>query len=171
MATIVYLALEDFETICNELQSFFKRHNDPIPVYSQTYFDKLDSVINTPKKTFDKKELYPTVYAKAACYFYFINKFHPFNNGNKRISIVATGVFLMFNGIDITASEDTIYNFAKKITVSNKIQDHDFHDVVKFLKKHSKKESKKQPAPFSSLLNEVFKIVEKIRTFRLPLGR
>lgn len=169
MARIVYLSLEDFKTICEELQTFFKKHNDPIPVYSQSYFDKLDSVINTPKKTFDKRELYPSIYDKAACYFYFINKFHPFNNGNKRISIVSTGVFLMFNGIDMNASEDEIYGFAKKITISDKKQKHDFNDVVLFIKQHSKKESKQRRAYLSSLFNEVLKIVEKIRSFRLPL--
>ena len=117
MAKFVYLSLEDFKTICDELQTFFKKHSEPIPTFSNSYFDKLDSVINTPKKTFDKRELYPSIYEKAACYFYFINKFHPFNNGNKRISIVSTGVFLMFNGVDMNASEDEIYAFAKKITI------------------------------------------------------
>lgn len=169
MAKIAYLSLEDFKTICEELQTFFKKHNDPIPVYSQSYFDKLDSVINTPKKTFDKNELYPSIYDKAACYFYFINKFHPFNNGNKRISIVSTGVFLMFNGIDMNASEDEVYAFAKKITISDKKQKHDFNDVVSFIKQHSRKESKQKRASLSTLFNEVLKIVEKIRSFRLPL--
>ena len=43
MARIAYLSLEDFKTICEELQTFFKKHNDPIPIYNQSYFDKLDS--------------------------------------------------------------------------------------------------------------------------------
>lgn len=163
MSAHTYLSLEDFETICSELQNFFKKHNDPLPVYSQTYFNKLDSVINTPQRTFDKKELYPTLYSKAACYLYFINKLHPFNNGNKRISIVATGVFLMFNGVDLTASENQIYEFAKKVTISTKKQETDFSNVVRFIKKHSKKQSISHR---SSLLDEVLKIVEKIRIFR-----
>lgn len=166
MAKFVYLSLEDFKTICDELQTFFKKHNEPIPTFSSSYFDKLDSVINTPKKTFDKRELYPSIYDKAACYFYFINKFHPFNNGNKRISIVSTGVFLMFNGVDMNASEDEIYSFAKKITISDKKYKQDFIDVVHFIKKHSKKESEIRRATFSSLFSEVIKIVEKIRSFR-----
>lgn len=169
MAKTVYLALEDFRTICTELQSFFKKHNDPIPVYEQSYFDKLDSIINTPKKTFDKRELYPSLYDKAACYFYFINKFHPFNNGNKRISIVATGVFLMFNSMNMAASEDEIYNFAKQITISNKKERQDFLDVVRFVKKHSRKESVKRRASLTKLFKEVQKIFEKIKTFRLPI--
>ena len=75
----------------------------------------------------------------------------------------------MFNGVDMNASEDEIYAFAKKITISDKKYKHDFNDVVHFIKKHSKKESEIRRATFSSLFSEVIKIVEKIRSFRLPI--
>src|SRR5690349_18334714 len=120
MAALIYLSLEDFEIICQELTSFFTKNKDPLPSYSQTYFDKLDSIIHIPRQTFDEKDLYDDIYKKAACYFYFINKLHPFNNANKRISIVATGVFLLLNGIELNAVEQEMYEFAKSITISRK---------------------------------------------------
>lgn len=139
MLNTQYLAESDFEVICIELEYFFKKIKDPSPNYKHTYFDKLDSVINIPKRTFDGKDLYEDVYKKASSYFYFINKLHPFNNGNKRISIVATGVFLLKNSIELTADQEPMYEFAKEVTVSNNNQDHDFLKVVSFIKKNSRK--------------------------------
>jgi len=139
MAKITYLTLFDFEIICTELKSFFSKNKDPIPSYSQSYFEKLDSIISTPQRTFDKRDLYDDIYKKAACYFYFINKLHPFNNGNKRISIVATGVFLLLNNIEFTADEEVMYRFAKSITVSHRDQEKEFKEVVDFVIECSKK--------------------------------
>src|SRR3989338_11392099 len=137
---VKYLTLSDFEVICHELLHFFKSNKEPHPTFSESYFDKLDSVIDTPRRTFEKKDLYPTLIAKAACYFYFVNKLHPFSNGNKRISIVSTGVFLMYNGYEFTASEDLMYDFAKKITLSKRDQDAEFKEVIEFMKKYSRKQ-------------------------------
>ncbi len=139
MFHVTYLTLKDFEVICQELQHFFIKNNDPLPNFQQSYFDKLDSVIATPKRSFDKKDLYQDIFAKAACYFYFINKLHPFNNANKRTSIVATGVFLLSNGYEFTADETVMYEFAKSVTLSKREQKKEFDEVVVFIKKHSKK--------------------------------
>ncbi len=136
---MVYLTLSDFEIICNELASFFEKNHDPIPVYKHTYFDKLDGVIASPARTFSKKDLYHDIYTKAACYLYFINKIHPFNNGNKRVSIVSAGVFLQYNGYEFTAEEDEIYNIAKRLTLSKNKQDDDILQTAEFIKKHSRR--------------------------------
>lgn len=136
MSTI-YLSKDHFEIICTELHNYFLKQKDPPPNYSHTYFDKLESVIAIPRKTFSGVDLYPTLFEKAACYLYFINKFHPFNNGNKRISIVATFVFLKLNELDFIVNEDIMYNFAIKVTNSRKSQDKEFAEVVEFIKQHT----------------------------------
>lgn len=136
---VVYLSIIDFEVICQELHTYFKSHNDPVPVFKNSYFDKLESIISIPQRIFDKKDLYRDIYRKAACYFYFINKLHPFSNGNKRISIVATGVFLLYNGLEFTASQDMMYTFAKSIILSNKKQDLEMKEVTTFIKNNTKK--------------------------------
>lgn len=138
MAEIMYLDERSFEIICSELETFFLKYKDPPPVYNQTYFDKLASIISTPQRTFDGHDLYKSVYEKAACYFYFINKLHPFNNGNKRIAITATGVFLLLNSIELIAKEELIYGFARSIILSHGSQDEEFARVVQFIQKHSK---------------------------------
>lgn len=132
-----YLSMDHFEIICTELHSYFLKQKDPPPNYSHTYFDKLESVIAIPQKTFSETDLYPTLFEKAACYLYFINKFHPFNNGNKRISIVSTFVFLKLNELDFIVNEDIMYTFAIKVTNSRKNQEEEFKEVVEFIKQHT----------------------------------
>jgi len=139
MPHITYLTLDDFETICQELSIFFKKNNEPLPNFKDSYFDKLDSVIASPRRTFDKQDLYKTIFEKAACYFYFINKLHPFANGNKRISIVSAGVFLLSNNYEFVADETLMYSFAKSVALSRKDQTQEFGEVVLFIKEHSKK--------------------------------
>lgn len=155
---MVYLTLSDFEVICSELASFFKKNHDPIPIFEQTYFDKLDGIIASPRRTFGKKDLYKDVYTKAACYLYFINKIHPFNNGNKRVSIVATGVFLQYNGYEFTADEDAIYKIAKKVTLSKNKQENDLFKTAEFIKKHTKRN---KDAMQSRLLFALLKLVRR----------
>lgn len=154
---MTYLTLTDFEIICQELKHFFKKNNDPLPIYKNTYFDKLDGLIASPKRTFDGKDLYTNFFEKAACYFYFVNKLHPFNNGNKRISIVSTGVFLMYNGYEFTADEEVMYEFATRITLSKKEQKIEFGEVVEFIKKNSRKSGSVIRAQFIFDLLRIFR--------------
>lgn len=132
-----YLSKDHFEIICTELHSYFVKQKDPPPNYAQTYFDKLESIVAIPQKTFSSQDLYPSLFEKAACYLYFINKFHPFNNGNKRISIVSTYVFLRLNDLEFIVEEDIMYSFAIKITNSHKGQNEEFTEVVEFIQQHT----------------------------------
>lgn len=158
MARITYLTLSDFEIICQELKHFFKKNNDPIPVFEQTYFDKLEMVIASPARTFDKKDLYPYLFQKAACYFYFINKLHPFNNGNKRISIVSTDVFLMSNGYEFIANNEDMYTFATSVTLNHTNQKKDFGEVADFIEKNSRKSSRFSSPKF---IRELLRILRR----------
>lgn len=134
---LYYLTKEDFHIICSALNDFFKSTKEPPPDYRQTYFEKLDSIIAIPQKTFGGRDLYRDIYDKAACYFYFINKFHAFNNGNKRLSIVATGVFLRSNNYQLNVDEDTLYDFAKEVAHHADDQDAEFKKVREFIRKYT----------------------------------
>ena len=57
----------------------------------------LFSALHAPKASFDGKEMYPSIYEKAAVYLYHIAKNHPFNDGNKRTAYVAVLAFLKAN--------------------------------------------------------------------------
>ena len=52
------------------------------------------SVVESPKLTFGGKELYPTVFEKAAVYARGILMNHPFIEGNKRTGMVSASIFL-----------------------------------------------------------------------------
>lgn len=146
MDKITYLDQRTIEIVCEELNLLLRDYkkrlkgfpDDPPPIFAQTSFQSLDSIIHIPQKAFGGIELYSTIYEKAACYFYFINKLHPFNNGNKRMSIYTTGVFLLLNNYDYTAESEDMYTFAKQLTVSHRHQDTEFKEVVEFITKCSK---------------------------------
>ncbi len=67
-----------------------------------------DSAINAPFQTFDGKQLYATIEQKAARLGFSLIKDHAFNDGNKRVGILAMLTFLELNGIVIDASDDEL---------------------------------------------------------------
>lgn len=57
----------------------------------------------------------PDISELAAAYLYGLAMNHPFNDGNKRTAIVASGVFLMSNGYAITADNALVYQFVMDV--------------------------------------------------------
>lgn len=162
MNTIYYLTLEDIEFIFKELNSFFVKHNDPIPEFSSSYHHKIESFLARPQDTFDQKDLYPNIFSKAACYLFFINMLHPFMNGNKRMSIMCAYVFLRKNGYIFQVEEDEMYEYAKELSDGHKDHDAEFKRVVDFVKKHSKPIMTSSFFPF-----DIEEIREFLRNFSL----
>ncbi|WP_411348822.1 type II toxin-antitoxin system death-on-curing family toxin [Paenibacillus sp. WLX2291] len=70
----------------------------------------LESAVNRPKQTMLGKDLYPTVFHKAAALFESIAKNHAFHNANKRTAFLSMVVFLEMNAyvfeMDQKAAED-----------------------------------------------------------------
>ena len=156
MSDFVYHTKEDFSILCSELNNFLTSFKDPPPKFENTNFDNLDSVIHAPQLTYDGADLYPTIYDKACCYFYFINKTHPFENGNKRLSIVATSTFLVRNGFDFTLDEDNMYKFATTISTSNERQDNEKKQVVEYIHNHTVEVNKLEVA-LKQIFYEIFR--------------
>ena len=57
----------------------------------------LHSALEAPKASFGGKDMYPSIYEKAAAYLYHLAKNHPFNDGNKRTAYVTALAFLKAN--------------------------------------------------------------------------
>jgi death on curing protein len=74
----------------------------------------LDSAINRPFQTFDKKDLYPSPVEKSAAIFESIIINHPFIDGNKRIAFVLMRLILLQYDLDIKANQDEKYDFVIK---------------------------------------------------------
>jgi len=66
----------------------------------------LESAIAQPLMTFGGEDLYPSVIEKAVAMGFSIIMNHPFVDGNKRTGHAAMEVFLILNGMEISASVD-----------------------------------------------------------------
>ena len=89
--------LSHIETIAHQLAVATMNWDEPIPPYRTRYPNVLESCVNVPFQTHNRKDLYPNLHAKAAILFYLLIKNHPFQNGNKRIAVTTTLVFLFLN--------------------------------------------------------------------------
>ena len=112
------IGLADVEYIAFQLAKKFMEWNEPIPDFSTRFPDKLESCIETPFQTFDRKSLYKGLIEKSAILFYLMIKNHPFQNGNKRIAITTLIFFLVQNGKWLSISNKDIYEFARKVAES-----------------------------------------------------
>ena len=65
----------------------------------------LESALEAPFQTFDRKDLYPALIQKAARLGQSLISNHPFVDGNKRIGIHTMLVFLAANGVEIECTQ------------------------------------------------------------------
>ena len=68
----------------------------------------LESAISTPLASFGGKYLYPSIVESAARLGFGLVSNHPFNDGNKRVGVMAMLVVLESNGYAISASNDEV---------------------------------------------------------------
>ena len=68
----------------------------------------LESALMSPFQTFDNVDLFLTIPEKAARLGYGLIKNHPFTDGNKRIGTHVMLLFLHFNGIKISYSQQEL---------------------------------------------------------------
>lgn len=73
-------------------------------------FGRLEAAAALAQASMFGDELYPTLTAKAAALCQGIMRAHPFSDGNKRVALVALGVFLQQNGARLVATDDQAYS-------------------------------------------------------------
>jgi death-on-curing protein len=66
----------------------------------------LESAMSQPRVTFNQKDLYPDIVAKASSLCFALVMNHPFVDGNKRVGHAAMETFLILNGYEIDADVD-----------------------------------------------------------------
>ena len=98
-------------------------------------YNALDSALARPFQTFDNRDLYSNTIQKAASLIESILINHPFIDGNKRTGYVLLRMFLIQNGIDISATQEEKYEFVIKIA-SGKIK---YDQIVAWLQKYTTK--------------------------------
>lgn len=87
-----YLSQFDLLKLRTELS---RRTREPLEVANQS---GLLSALAAPRQTMFGAELHPTLRDKAATLFFLLIKNHPFDDGNKRIALLALQQFLAENG-------------------------------------------------------------------------
>ena len=96
---------------------------------------RLASIAERPKMQFGGRELYPTLFDKAAAYFESAAMDHPFIDGNKRTAVAIAARFLFLNGCELHTSSRVLEQFVLRAVVKK----YSIHEVAKWLEAHSKK--------------------------------
>ncbi len=78
----------------------------------------LASAVARPQATFGGEDLYLDLFDKAAALLDSIIRNHPFVDGNKRVGITATGLFLRRNGWRLTAANHELETFTLAVAQS-----------------------------------------------------
>ncbi len=140
MKKVVYLTIKEIEFSAYELAVQLLTGSEPIPPFSTRYPEVLERCVYSPQQTFDKKDMYPTLYKKASILFYTLIKNHPFKNGNKRIALTSLILFLEKNGYTITIDSVRIYRFTLWIAESDASLKSSVLEIIEeFIKKYSTK--------------------------------
>lgn len=102
------------------------------------YPEGLNLVVEQPQMVVFGKELYPTVWIKAAYILQKITKKHIFSDGNKRTAYVATKLFLMKNNYHLSVTQKEGVALMLGITTQDDTEEV-MLSVAKFLKENSAK--------------------------------
>lgn len=99
-----YLSLEDLLDLVNALRAG--------PVRD---LGLLDSACHRPQASFFGREAYPTLTGKAAALMHSLASNHALVDGNKRLALLATVVFLRINGYDLDLTDDEAFDLTMSV--------------------------------------------------------
>ena len=77
----------------------------------------LESAVARPRQSAFGEDAYPTVHLKAAALLQSVAQNQPFEDGNKRVAVIATFVFLGLNGLHVDAEDDAVVGLMIAIAV------------------------------------------------------
>jgi death-on-curing protein len=104
-------------------------------IYGIRDINLLSSAIYMPESKFRGQYLHKTIPAMAAAYAFHISQNHPFIDGNKRVALASSLVFLDINKYEFNCKNDILYNKIMDVAKgeAKKVE------LIKFYEKHSKK--------------------------------
>jgi death-on-curing protein len=103
-------------------------------IYGIRDINLLSSAIYMPESNFGGQYLHETIPAMAAAYAFHISQNHPFIDGNKRVALASSLVFLDINGYEFDCENDTLYNEIMRVAKGKAKKE----ELIKFYEKHSK---------------------------------
>ena len=103
------------------------------------YAPGIDVVVMQPQQVLFGRELYPTLWLKAAFIMQKITKKYIFTNGNKRTSLTATAYFLYKNNYDLVITNKEAIDIALFAT-NEEDSEENMQKIADWLKEHSQKQ-------------------------------
>lgn len=94
---------------------------------------RLEAVLAATRQNAFGAELYPTVYDKAAVYIRNVMGDHPFVDGNKRTAVTAGIMFMVRNGLTLTATPRELEDYAVTVAVERL----GIPEIAEWLRAHS----------------------------------
>lgn len=91
--------------------------------------------VSLPKQDVFGKELYPTIFDKAAILYQKLVQKHCFYNGNKRTALVALVTFLRLNNVTLQVSNKDIEDYTVAIATDKSLT---WEIISMWLEEHSK---------------------------------
>jgi death-on-curing protein len=120
-----------------ELNEVIEIHSDQIHRYGGhpgiRDIKLLKSAVSMPAAGFGEQYLHSDIYEMAAAYLFHIVRNHPFVDGNKRTGAVVSLVFLIMNGIEINADEDSFERIVRSLAEGRIYKD----SISQFFKNNS----------------------------------
>lgn len=93
----LYLTVPDVRDVVHVLVRKRLTADEPIPDYKTVNLGRLEAALAAPQQAGFGSEFYPRLEDKAAILAYSITKNHAWENGNKRMALTATLLFLYLN--------------------------------------------------------------------------
>jgi death-on-curing protein len=104
-------------------------------IYGVRDTNLLSSAIYMPESSFGGKYLHESIPAMAAAYCFHICQNHPFIDGNKRVALASSFVFLDINGYELNCKDEILYYEIMEVAKGNVKKD----KLIKFYEKYSRK--------------------------------
>lgn len=108
---IKQISIVEVEYLAHKLAKEYMGFDEPIPDFSSRFPNVLESCVVVPFQKFGGKIAYKGLVEKAAILFYLMIKNHPFQNGNKRIAMTVSFLFLYKNRKWLKVDTKELYNF------------------------------------------------------------
>jgi len=93
----------------------------------------LSSAVYMPESSFGGNYLHETIPAMAAAYCYHLCQNHPFIDGNKRVALACSLVFLDLNGYEFNCDLEILYNKIMDVAKGDVKKE----KLIKFYEKYS----------------------------------
>lgn len=127
---IKYISLDDIKLTVFSFVTENLKFDQPLPSFQTADKNKLSSITASLQQTVGGEDAYEGLVKKSTILLYRMIKDHPFLNGNKRMAIVTTLLFLAKNEKWLDVPWETLYQISTHVAESDPA---DRNDVLVFL--------------------------------------